>query len=235
MAKGFLVVLGGPSSPARGPVEAGDDLLVGGGGEVCVELADGSEGLRLNDRDELVGHLADAVDPPGCGDRRGEDDASSALSVGHLAGGPGRGAGGDPVVDDDHGAPCERGPGATTAEMGRGALERGSSVGFGGRELGRGHVGSSQHLAVQHAHASLSDGAHGELGLAGRAQLVDDDYIEGSVEGCGDLERNRYATARESDNDWRLGAHVFKAGGQRPPRGGAIREGRNHDASNRDT
>lgn len=96
-------------------------------------------------------------------------------------------------------------------------------------------MGSSQHLAVQHAHASLSDGAHGELGLAGRAQLVDDDYIEGSVEGCGDLERNRYATARESDNDWRLGAHVFKAGGQRPPRGDAIREGRNHDASNRDT
>ncbi len=56
-------------------------------------------------------------------------------------------------------------------------------------------------VVVDDADAVLADRAHRQLGLAGRPDLAHQDHVERRVEGAGDLERNRHAATRETEDD----------------------------------
>ena len=80
-----------PGHRCRGALQAGDDLIVGGLGEIGVELADGEEVPRGVHADQLVGGARDPRLPPPRRDRHGEHHPGGAMRPRDLAGGPRRG------------------------------------------------------------------------------------------------------------------------------------------------
>ena len=102
LARSSGTAAAGRARPSR--AQAGDHLVVGGLGEVGVELADAEERFWGVDADELVGGAGQirAVQSRGATGHR-QHDPGGACGAGHLAGGPGGRSGGDAVVDDhDH-------------------------------------------------------------------------------------------------------------------------------------
>ena len=53
---------------------------------------------------------------------------------------------------------------------------------------------------VDDSNAVLTDGAHPQLRLEGHAELAYEDHVQWGVERFGDLEGDRYATARQTDH-----------------------------------
>jgi hypothetical protein len=217
-----------PGSWCCRALQAGDDLIVGGLGEIGVELADGEEVPRGVHADQFVGGARDPRLPPLRRDRHGEHHPGGAVRPRDLAGGPGRGPGGDAVVDH-HGGPASQRLARPAPPVPRGAgvhlrlltrLHRGQLV--------RGHPGQADDLAVDHPHPVLPDRAHPELRLERHPELADHDHIQRRAQRPGHLQRNRDTAPRQAEDDHRLAPQVLQPDGQLPPRIGTI--GEKHDS-----
>jgi hypothetical protein len=76
-------------------LQAGHHVLIGHLGKLGVELPDSEESSRLGHAGQPAGIRADPCLPPGRRDGHGEHHPRRPLRPGDLAGGPGRGPGGD--------------------------------------------------------------------------------------------------------------------------------------------
>lgn len=136
------------------------NFVVGGGFEIAVELADGAEGFRALEREELIDFLGDLLTSAGRGHGNGGDDVSGDGPQ-RADGGAHGGAGGEAVVNED--------TGATTGISGRmtGAIERfapGDLLQFTGDNGVEGFLPDrkeAQHLLVEDDNPAAGDRAHG--------------------------------------------------------------------------
>ena len=119
---------------------------------------------------------------------------------GDPAGDPGRGSGGDPVVDDHGDAPGEVLPGPALPEPGHPVLQHGAFVVLDGLQLRVADPGMGQDAFLQHAGAALPDRAHGKLRLVGKPQFPHHDHVQRRVKGGGDFEGDRDAAARQAQD-----------------------------------
>ena len=126
-----------------------------------------------------------------------------------LASSPGRGPGGDAVVDH-HGGPAGQRLARSADPVTRGAgihlcllerLHRGQLI--------RRHPRRPDDLAVDHPYAVLPDGAHPELGVERHPELADHDHIQRRTERPGHLERDRDTAPRQAEHDHRLAPQVL--------------------------
>src|SRR5258708_704929 len=83
-------------------VEQGPDLVVGGGGEVDVGLADGQEPLGHPGAEDVVGFGPERPAGVGGPHRHGGHHRRGFLGLERVEGGPHAGSGGEAVVDHDH-------------------------------------------------------------------------------------------------------------------------------------
>ena len=155
--------------------------------------------MRRGEADHLVG-LGQAAEGVGGGHRNRQDDPRGAELPGDPAGDPGRGSGGDPVVDDHGDAPGEVLPGPALPEPDHPVLQHGAFVVLDSLQLRVADPGMGQHAFFQHAGAALPDGAHGKLGLVGKSQLPHHDHVQRRVEGGGDFEGDRDAAAGQAQD-----------------------------------
>ena len=193
-----------------GPVQEGDDLVVGGWAEVPVPFPDGPQLWRRLDTDQVVDVPAELGDGVGGRDGDGKHDPGCALRPGDPAGGPGGRAGGDAIVDDHRGPSRQRHRGPVAAEAAGPTFELDPFAFLDYRQLLGGHPGCVGHRVVDDSHAALTDGSHGQLRLERHAQFADHDHIERGVKGAGDLERDWDTAAGQSDNDHVLAARVLQ-------------------------
>src|SRR5690606_6982891 len=165
----------------------------------------------------LVGGVAQPRGPPRRRHRHRQHDPGRAVGAGHLAGGPGRRAGGDAVVDDDGGPAGERHPGPVAPEAAGPALQLGPLPGLDLGDLALGDTGHAHDLGVDHPGAVLADRAHAQLGLERHAQLADDDDVQRRAQRGGDLVGHRDTTPGQAQHDDGLVAQVRQLRGQPPP------------------
>ncbi len=194
---------GGPSGRGVGrrPGQQGDDLLVGGLGEVPVPLADGPEGGRRGEAHHLVCRAAQPGDRVGRRHRDGQHHPGRALRPYDLARGGGGGAGGYPVVHHDHRPAAEGHPGPVAAEPAGlpgelrllGVLDR--------RQVLARDPADADDVLADDPYAALTDGAEAELTMGGHTELADHDHVERRTEGPGHGEGHRDAAARQAQYD----------------------------------
>jgi hypothetical protein len=80
-------------------------------------------------------------------------------------------------------------------------VELGPLAGLDGRQLLVADQRAADQGAVDDPNAALADGADGQLGLGGEAELADDDDVRGRAERPGDREGDRdSATGQAQDN-----------------------------------
>ena len=208
----------------RGRPEQPDHLGVGGLREVLVPLADGVERLRRLQADHPVRHLAQRGHGAARRDRDGQNDPGRAMRPGDLAGGPGRGPGGDAVVHHDRGPPGHRRPGPVQpVALGPAAqLSPLPLLDLGEHPLA--DLLGRRHLGVDQPDAVLADGPHGQLGLGGQADLTDQDHVEREAQRLRDLVADRDATPGQAEHDGIGAAHPRQHTGQPPPRIGTVEE-----------
>jgi hypothetical protein len=201
------------------------DLLVGGLGEIRIELTDGHEVRRDVRAHQLVGGVGDPVLPSGRRDRHGHDDPGGALRPGDLACCPGGGAGGDPVIHYDRDAPGQRlsRPARPVPDGAGGDLRL---LPFpGGGHLVVADAGLPENLRVDHDGPVLADGAHREFRLGRRAELADHDHIERRAERQGHLKGHRHAAAGQAEHDHPMAPQVPEQAGEPLPGVGAVSKG----------
>jgi hypothetical protein len=199
-----------------GSLEAGDDLVVGGLGEVLVELADREERVRCLQRDELVGSVGQARGPLRWGDGYGQHHPSGPVGAGDLTGRTRGRPGGDAVIDDHRDAALEAVAGPVAPEPLGPTFELGPLAGLDPGQLGLGHTREADHLVVDDPHAVLADRAHAQLGLERHTELADHDHIQRGMQGPGHLERDGHPAPREAEHDHRLATEMPQPGGQPP-------------------
>ena len=201
-----------------GALQTGEDLRIGDLREPGVELPDGGKASRRADADHLVGIGADPCLPPGRRDGHGEHDPRRPQRPGDLAGGPGRGPGGDAVIDH-HGHPPVQPPARPPGPVARGAgfhcrllprLDR--------RQLVLRHPAGLRDLGVDDPHPVLPDRAHAQLGLERHPQLAHDDDIQRRAQRPGHPERDRDPAPRQAQHHDRLAAQMPQPGREPPPR-----------------
>jgi hypothetical protein len=142
----------------------------------------------------------------------------------HRDGSPGGGAGGQPVVDDDDGAALNRLGGPAPTVAGHPPCRLGP---FGPDDVGevfggQADAGDGDQGRVEHHDAHFSDGAQGQLGLPGAAELADDQDIQGRAERPGHLGGHRHPTAGQASHDRRLQPELVESPGQLAARIGPI-------------
>ena len=179
--------------------------------------------------DQLVGLRADPRLPPGRRDGHGEHHPRRPLRPGDLAGGPGRGPGGDAVIDHHRDPPIQRlarppDPVPRGAGFHRSLLPR-----LDRRELVLRHPGRVHDLGVDDPHPVLPDRAHAQLGLERHPELPHDDDIQRRAQRPRHLKRDRDAAPRQAQDNDRLAPQVPQPGGKPPPR--IITIGENHHDS----
>ncbi len=181
-----------------------------------VPLADGGEGGRGAQADQLVDLLAEGGRRVRRGDRHGQDDPGRSVRPRHPAGGRRRGAGGDAVVDHDRRATLQRDRRAPLPE----AVGLPDELGL----LGPLHLGEvvlvdpahPDDVVAQDPDTALADRAHAQLAVVGHAQLADEDHVQRGAQHVGDLEGHGHAAARQAQDDRVLGAQVSQPVGQSP-------------------
>ncbi|OHV57552.1 hypothetical protein BCD48_42925 [Pseudofrankia sp. BMG5.36] len=192
---------GGRWGRCRGLTQEVDHLVVGGLGEVGVELADPEERLRGVEADHLIGVAAQQVDRLrrryGCG----QHDPGSAGGPDNLAGRGGGRPGGDPVVDHDHDPAGQRCPRPGTPEPAGPTVQLHPLLGLDRGKLLRGDAGQPQDLVVDDQHTALGDGAHRQLGLERDTQLANQDDIQRGTQRLRHLIGDRDTTTGQPDND----------------------------------
>jgi hypothetical protein len=174
---------------------------------------------------QLVGGIGDPALPSWRRDRHGQHDLGRALRPGDLAGCPGGGAGGDPVIHDDRDTPGQRlsRPARPVPDRAGGDLRL---LPFpGGGQLVVTDAGLPENLRVDYDGPVLADGAHREFRLGRRAELADHDHVERRAERPGHLEGHRHTAAGQAEHDHTMAPQVPEQAGEPPPGVGAVREG----------
>src|SRR5262249_9602687 len=134
-------------------------------------------------------------------DRSGENEPSGAAAPDGFGRRTHRGAGREPIVDQDHRASFDRGERPAAAVETVPALELPELA---GDLLPEGVAVDSElagDLVVDDEGATGRDRADGELGLARSADLADDEDIQRSPQDAGDLGRDRDAAARQAEHE----------------------------------
>jgi len=158
-------------------VEEVDHLFIGGLGEVAVELADGLEMRGCEGADGLVGEGADLLEGAGRGDGNGGDDLFGLFGADGVDGGLHGRAGGEAIVNDDHGFVLEDARGPIAAVEGEVGLGLGGAGGDLIVEVGLGDIVALREEGL----AGFGDGANGVFGLAGEANLLGAGDVEGET------------------------------------------------------
>ena len=174
-----------------------DHLLVVELSEVDVELADAEEAVGLLEADHLVELGREPDLASGGSDRDREDHPGGTAGSQHAAGRDRSPAGGDPVVDEDDGAPLDRKGLALAAVGERPSVEL---LGFASDdrvELRITHSDQLHVLAADDADAPLRDRSDAVLGLERRPELADKQDVKRGFQGPGDLVADRDAASRE--------------------------------------
>ena len=123
------------------------------------------------------------------------------MGAGHLAGGPGGGAGGDAVVDDQ-GQPVLQGdPRPVAAQPLRPGLQLGAAGPLQLLHLVAGEPGAGQHVPVDDEDAVLADRPDRQLGLERHPELADQDHVERRAQSPGDLEGHGDTAPRQAQDD----------------------------------
>ena len=212
---------GGPTQRVRaarltaGVGQQQQDLLVGDGCEVLVPhphpvqspgngQADDAVGLLFEHHDRLAGAYGNSDHHPPCA---ALSHGAHRCELGH--------AGSHAVVDHDRGAPAEGDRSLLAvsvhpaAQLARLLLE----------PLVEQRLGHAEHACrarVKHAAAVLGDGADGQLGVAGRADLAHGHDLDRRVKRARYLHADRHAAARQGDDHRPLSCQRRQLLGQAP-------------------
>ncbi|MEY2958626.1 MAG: hypothetical protein RLZZ01_1194 [Actinomycetota bacterium] len=169
--------------------------------EVPVELADGTEVVRLPHGEVPVGGRTESIDPTRRCDRHGERHLDRPAGPGDLARRSCGRTGGDTVVDDHHVLPPEGTSGPRPTEAIDPSDERDSLTFDDGPEFVARDVRTTDQLVVQDDDSAFPDGTHGQFLLERHAEFPHDDHVERGIEGCCDLGGHRNTTSRQADDD----------------------------------
>ena len=208
--------------------EQGEHVLVGHLAEVPVPVSDAHQLPRNGVADDLVGLLAQHVEPGRRPDRNGHDDpcrpAGAESPDGDEIGQAGRHA----VVDDDHRPAADVGgrvgaPEELDRVADAPALALDDPV-----ELLLCHAEAPGDRRVERGGAVLGEGPDAELGLRRGADLADDEHVERRAEGARDLRRDRHAATGKGDDERPLPDEAIEQDGEAAPRVSAVVE---HHAS----
>jgi hypothetical protein len=163
---------------APGLIEQLDDLLVRSLREIPVPETYGPEVRGRLQADELVHLRAEQLGRLGGAHWRGEDEAPRFQAAEGLYRGPGRHAGREAVVHQDHGSSPNLGFGKVAPEEAHPAPHlRRFSLGD-PLDVILWNTEPPDDVLVEDAHAARGDGADAELGLTGRPQLARDEGFE---------------------------------------------------------
>jgi hypothetical protein len=192
-------------------------LLVERAGEVPIPPADEEEGLGGFQAHELVGVGAEIDDLVAWRDWNRQHHGGCSPRPGDVAGDASGCSRRDPVVDDD-GRPSSKRAGAALAAIDAFDVgERSSAVSFELGQVACAQPGEPNHPLVDVANPALADGADHQLGPERRAQLADDDHVEGSRQRPGHLDGDRDAAPRHTQDDDVLTSVVPEAVSQAAP------------------
>ena len=166
-----------PAAAHRAGEELGD-LVILGLGEVLVPEPDGPEGLGRDGADAFVGDVLELGAGGRGADRHGDDDPRGPLAAQCLHGGAHGRTGGQAVVDEDHdpAADVHRRAVVAVGDLAPGQLETLAVDRV--EDLVGLHVHDLDHLVVHHDDAARRDRAHGQLLVAGCAELAHEEDVE---------------------------------------------------------
>lgn len=202
------------------------DFSIGGLGEVCIALADAAKIGRGFKGEKAIDQGTQGGAGLTGGEGDGDDDLARVLSAEGLDCGAKGGAGGDAVIDEDDGLAGDRGRGgmAAVGELPpKKLLPLDGGLGF---ESRTGDAEGAHDVMVNDLHTAAGDGAHGELRVAGDAELADDEDIERGVEFAGDLRGHGDAAAREGKHEnVRAVCMLHERGGEKAAGVRAVAEG----------
>ncbi len=222
-AAGVHLDRGGPpggSGPGAGcgsgsrPCQQGDDLLVGGLGEVLVPLADGAEGAWCGEAHHLVGLGAQPGHRVRRRHRNGQHHARRALRPYDFAGGRGRGPGRDPVVHHDHGPAVEVHPRTVAAEAPGLPGELGLLGVLDRHEIRLPDPAAADDVLADDPYAALADGAEPQLTVVRDAELAHHDHIQRGAERLCHREGHRNSAAGQAQDDGILPLQVAECFGE---------------------
>ncbi len=231
---------GGPGRPPRPRDRIGRRRRTGGGrrqqlphllgadlGEIPERGIDRQEGRGHRGAHHVVGEAADL---PAGGFRRGGDRDHQ---VGRFRGTDGvdrreqRCARGSSVVDDDHGAPGERGGRPVAATRGPVARQFRGRVAGGGAHLLGGEPQAANHVVVDHDAAVGGQCADDEFGTARRPECPDHQHIQRRRQRRRDLPGHGYpAAGQPQSHPGLVAAVVLEQRGERPARLAPVAEDR---------
>ena len=187
--------------PALGAGEETAHLIIRRLPEIVVPETDGVKRFRSLGADHLVDEFAHFFAGRARGDRhRADDPGGISFAQGERAG-PQRRSGGQPVVDEDHRLTGDIGGrlGASVEALAAGKLA--PLVGFDRVDDFSRNAELADRILVQDPQSARGDRAHGQLFVAGDAELADEEGIKGCVEGRGDLGGDRNAATRKPEHD----------------------------------
>ena len=182
--------------PALGAGKMAAHLVVRRLPEIVIPETDGVERLRSLGADHLVDDVAHRIADRARGDRHRADDPGRVPFAQGERARPQRRSGGQTVVDENDRLAGDIGGrlGAPVEALAAGKLA--PLVGLDRVDGLSRNAKLADRLLVQDAQSARGDRAHGQLFVAGNAELADEEGIEGCVEGRGNLGGDRNAATR---------------------------------------
>ena len=194
--------------------EAIGDLLIAGGREVQIPVADCHHSLRCLQTHVLVGGVPHLRRPTRRGHWHGEHHPCGLLCSNDLAGCPGSRPGGDSIVHDHDGTTgALEGLPSMTESVGI-ALHLGACLPLHLGELAGRETGEANRDVVDEARPCLTDGSQGQLGLTGKAELAYHDDVQWRVECDRHLVGHWYTATGKTADDQVLRSKVLDRSSQ---------------------
>ncbi len=147
--------------------------------------------------DDAVGQRLQLRDAVRSCHRHRHGDARRLQLAHRLHRGAHGGARGQSVIHQDHRTPGDHRPRAVTAISLFAALQLVAFLSDGTVDLGPGGVNVAHDVLVHHPHTTAGNGAHGQLAIAGRAELAYHQNVQLQPQALRHLERHRHTTARQ--------------------------------------
>ena len=187
--------------PALGAGEVAAHLVIGRLPEIVIPETDGVKRFRSLGADHLVDDVAHRFADRARGDRHRADDPGRVSFAQGERSCPQRRSGGQTVVDEN-----DRLAGDIGGRLGSPvqALAAGKLAPLVGLDRVDGlsrNAELADRILVQDAQSTGGNRAHGQLFMAGDAELADEEGIEGRVECRGDLGGDRNAATRKPEHD----------------------------------
>ena len=135
------------------------------------------------------------------GHRHSDDDGAGIFLVDRLHGGTHRRAGGEAIVDQDHGLARKAWEWPVAAVLFQTAIQLlGLALGDRANDM-RWNVVGRYDIPVQHFHAVAGNSPHRQLRVPRHAELADDEYIQRTFQFLGNFKGYRNAAARQRQHD----------------------------------